>query len=415
MPSPIERFPVIFVPGIKASGLDDYYPIERETLWSAVVNKQYDRLAMHPDDLRFEAMEPAMVRASAPLSIVYKDIIEALRYELTPDDRKAVPVFAFGYDWRQDCFRSAAQLELMVEEALARTSLLPHYKGKAPTRVDIVAHSMGGIVAALYLAARGKKARVRRVVTVGTPFRGAVDAVSLLAMGMGNFWGEMSREREREAARSMSSVYQLLPWYEGAVASDVPEYRDLFKPEAWQRSIVQTLDLYRRRVSADIEGEALLALLLKNAAAVRDTLRKLDLAQALEEGRRGWLPIAGMSERTMVQVSVEREGRSPRFGEFRTGNENADTGDGTVPVRSAVPPFLGPEEVVCVRPQDFSFWEMKDRALSGVGGFHASLPLMNLVQRLTIRFLRPDYNGPVYGVPHPEAKQTRWPDWLGPA
>ena len=109
----VERLPVIFIPGIKASGLDDYYPIEREALWSAVVSKAYDRVAMHPDDLRFEALEPAMVRPSAPFSIVYRDFIEALRYELTPDDRKPVPVFAFGYDWRQDCFRSAAQLELM--------------------------------------------------------------------------------------------------------------------------------------------------------------------------------------------------------------------------------------------------------------------------------------------------------------
>lgn len=411
----VERLPVIFIPGIKASGLDDYYPIEREALWSAVVSKAYDRVAMHPDDLRFEALEPAMVRPSAPFSIVYRDFIEALRYELTPDDRKPVPVFAFGYDWRQDCFRSAAQLELMVEEALARTALLPHYKGKAPARVDLVAHSMGGIVAALYLAARGRKARVRRVVTIGTPFRGAVDAVSLLAMGMGNFWGDISREREREAARSMSSVYQLLPWYEDAIVSDHPEYLDLFKPEAWQRSIVQTLDTYRRRVSAEISGEALLALHLRNAAAVREALRKLELGQALEEGRAGWLPIAGIDESTMVRVGVAREGRSPRFTGFESRNEGVDTGDGTVPARSAVPPFLEPGHVVCVRPRDYSFWEVKDRMLSGAGGFHASLPLMNLVQRLTIRFLRPDYHGPVSGALHPLAQAPQWPQWLGRA
>src|SRR5687767_2426782 len=100
MANSVERLPVVFVPGLKASGLDDYYPIERETLWSSVVSKAYDRVAMHPDDLRFEALEPAMVRPTAPLPMVYRDIIEALRYELTPDDRKAVPVFAFGYDWR---------------------------------------------------------------------------------------------------------------------------------------------------------------------------------------------------------------------------------------------------------------------------------------------------------------------------
>lgn len=412
----IERAPVVVVPGIKASGLDDYYPPERETLWSAVLSKAYDRVAMHPDDLRFEAMEPAMVRPNAPFAIVYKDLVEALRYELATDPRKPVPVFAFGYDWRQDCFRSAAQLELMVEEALARTRLLPHYRKHPPARVDVVAHSMGGLVVALLLALRGKAARIRRVVTMGAPFGGAIDAVSLLAMGMANFWGEVSREREREAARSMSSVYQLLPWYETAVASEVPEYRDLYAVEAWQRSVVETLDAYRKRLSADITGEELLRALLGNAKAVRDALRGLDLAKALEEGRAGWLAIAGANVETMVAMSIERQGRSPRFVWSQPRNDwpGIDTGDGTVALRGAVAPFLDAGQVACVTPEDFSFWELKDRAIATAGGFHAALPVMNLVQRLAIRFLRADYRGPVWARPFPGAAATRWPEWLKP-
>ncbi len=192
--------PVIVVPGIKGSGLEDYYPIARQELWSAVLTKEYERVAMHPDDLRYEALEPAQVRASSPFAIAYKELVEALRYELTPDPRKPVPVFAFGYDWRQDCLLSAAQLGAMIEEVLARTRLLPHYRDEPPSHVDVVAHSMGGIVAGLLLAERGAKARIRRVVTLGAPLRGAIDACSMLAMGQGNFWGEVSRDAAEHGA-----------------------------------------------------------------------------------------------------------------------------------------------------------------------------------------------------------------------
>ena len=62
-----------------------------------------------------------------PFGIVYGDLIESLRHELTARADEPTPVFGFGYDWRQDCARSAAQLGPFIEEVLARTALLRHY------------------------------------------------------------------------------------------------------------------------------------------------------------------------------------------------------------------------------------------------------------------------------------------------
>lgn len=44
-------------------------------------------------------------------------------------------------------------------------------------QVDIVAHSMGGIVAALYVRELGGASRVRRIITLGTPWQGSRVAV----------------------------------------------------------------------------------------------------------------------------------------------------------------------------------------------------------------------------------------------
>ena len=48
--------PVIFVPGITASYLKDFYPLPPEVVWS-VLKKQYSRVSLNPDDLALR--EPA--------------------------------------------------------------------------------------------------------------------------------------------------------------------------------------------------------------------------------------------------------------------------------------------------------------------------------------------------------------------
>ena len=74
--------PVIVVPGIQASGLEDFYPIPPDELWSAIEHKEFERIALHPDNVIYEAVEPARVQPLGPLKIAYKDLVEALRHDL---------------------------------------------------------------------------------------------------------------------------------------------------------------------------------------------------------------------------------------------------------------------------------------------------------------------------------------------
>jgi hypothetical protein len=77
------------------------------------------------------------------------------------------------------------------------------------------------------------------------------------------------------------------------------------------------------------------------------------------------------------------------------------TGDNTVPYLGARTKFIPTEQVVCVTPGDFGFWEIKDRLLEKTG-LHASLPNMNLVQRLVVSHLKDQIYGDVWGRPAPD-------------
>lgn len=70
-----ESCPVIFVPGITATYLEDRDPLPPETIWSALT-KDYERAAPHPDDLRYEAREPAKAVPGQIYETAYKEFVE---------------------------------------------------------------------------------------------------------------------------------------------------------------------------------------------------------------------------------------------------------------------------------------------------------------------------------------------------
>lgn len=79
------------------------------------------------------------------------------------------------YDWRLKPATSAQSLARHVSTAIAATGV---------PRVDIYAHSMGGLVATSYMASLPASGNVvDRLVFVGTPFAGSVNAYYLMALG----------------------------------------------------------------------------------------------------------------------------------------------------------------------------------------------------------------------------------------
>lgn len=390
--------PVIVVPGITASKLRDTYAIDPETVWAALT-KEYDRLALHPDNLRYERDEPARVLPDQVFDIPYGELIKELRHDLSPHEDQPTPVYPFAYDWRQPLDATELQLEAFIAEVIERTKLMPRYDkaGYADDpKVDLIGHSMGGLLIAGYLQRTGKAARVGKVATLGSPFRGSFEAVLKVTTGLATLGSVDSSSREREVARLTPALYYLVPDIADAVLADPGLVTDLFDPAAWQPSILETLAEYIRLYGLDkadrkTQAETLFAGLLQQAHAYRDRVESLKLAKTnLSDA--DWLCIVGVHQVTRVRLHITTDRKGPLFDlrsedrmdgwEYEVTSERIYTGDGTVSYQGTQCAFIPVQRIVCVTPEDFGYWEVGDKLLLGSVGLHGMLPKMNLIHRL---------------------------------
>ena len=287
--------------------------------------------------------------------------------------------------------------------------------------VSLIGHSMGGLIIAGYIE-RYSGRRVDRVVTLGTPFQGSYEAILKVATGTSELGDDSGKTRERRMARMTPALYHLLPESVGLVSANGNIAVNFFDPDAWQPNVVQMIE---RQVDGwEVSGAQLFETMLNEARAHRERISGLALSEdrppppetvAMDD----WLAIVGVDSKTRVGLRVVRgEGDAPRF-DLRSAErcndwdsdvkgERRSTGDGTVPLAGAIPPFLDESRLVCVTPGDFGYWEIRDRTLAAVAGFHGLLPKMNMLHRLILRFLldRGDPYGSTWGRRVPGA--TGW-------
>ena len=416
--------PVIVVPGITATQLQDEYPIPAQLVWS-VLTRDYERVSMHPDDVRYEAREPARMRAGQPLEIAYRELVEELRHNLRQKEDQPVPVYLFGYDWRQPLEHTEQQLAAFIDEVIERTVLMRHYVKDgygSERRVNLVGHSMGGLVITGCLERQGRKARVAKVATLATPFCGSFEAIIQLATGTAALGAAAPSSREREAARVTPAVYHLLPTCPGLESNN----RRIYDPEIWQQSILDTLEEYVRLHAVStkdrkMQARELFAALLKAAEQHRDRIDSFRLSAAGLKNT-DWLCVAGVDAVTRVGVRIDFTRRGPQFfldsrdrkNEWDAPGTPAQrrlTGDGTVPLAGAIPKFLSEANLVCVRPADYGYWELQDRVTTRLAGFHGILPNMDMLHRLVVRHLtgRADRHRSTWGRPVPGVTQWQPP------
>lgn len=119
------------------------------------------------------------------------------------DDNQPSNFFEFPYDWRRDNRISANTLQNLIN------TRLNNWRQTSPTaKVIIIAHSMGGLVARYYLEVLGGWRDCRALITLGTPYSGAGQAVNYLANGHNIGFANLT-----DIVRSFTSVHQLMSTY----------------------------------------------------------------------------------------------------------------------------------------------------------------------------------------------------------
>ncbi|HSN50818.1 MAG TPA: hypothetical protein VLR52_06255, partial [Bacteroidales bacterium] len=209
------------------------------------------------------------------------------------------------------------------------------------------------------------------------------------------------------------ALYYLLPMFRRGLTIDPGVPDSIFDPGAWQSSITASIAEFIRLKglpSPDIEAEAaqIFQNLLLMAKTHGDMIHNFTLDQAGLDATR-WMAVVGVDSKTRVKLNIIlNDGRvdfSIESGDRDNQWDNEDpmmrrlTGDGTVPYEGAVPAFLKEENLICVTPDDYGYWEIQDKALSAIAGFHGILPNMNMLHRLIVRFLKnlDDNRGSTWG------------------
>ncbi len=266
--------PVIIVPGVLGSRLVDGRTGEEAWPGSTarLLTSGYADLALAIDPATLEPVDDGLVATAlfdrAAGQDFYGRVVEALEqaggYTAGRPGEPVAPGvahwYAFPYDWRQDNVVTVRRLDALIDQ-------IRRDHGDPELKVDVIAHSMGGLVVRYYerygtadvlddnafpVTGAGVR-KLRRIVLLGTPNQGSVSAVHSFLNG---YRVGLSRLKP-EAIATMPAMYQLFPhplvdWI--TTVDGRPLQRDVFDAGIWRRFEWSIHDRHVRRRMAEQPG-----------------------------------------------------------------------------------------------------------------------------------------------------------------
>ena len=281
-------------------------------------------------------------------------------------DPKEANYFEFPYDWRRDNRSSAQRLKELIEEKLP---VWRDYTNNPDAKVILFAHSMGGLVSRYYLEALEGSPDCKALVTFGTPHRGSLDAVGVLANGFKESFLDLT-----DAMRSFPSVYQLMPRYPAVKADGEWHYpKDLDLPGI-DRAMAEDAFKFHKEIEDAVNRHRTDATYLTDGYTL--------------------IPVVGVKQKTNQsaefangEVSIHRAPPDDIEEEYQEG------GDGTVPRVSAVPIEMSDEYRETFVPERHSSLQASPTILSD---------LWERIKQMQTKGLR-KVRGPKFGGSEPPA------------
>lgn len=171
--------PLIFVPGVGGSKLINNsgevwtnVPWLLTNIWDAELSvlrlNDQGTGPLYPSDPTYSSVEVGDIVRTEIIKDVYTSTVNYFTQTLNYEE--GVDFFVCPYDWRKHIPDIAAgglnkTLDKCIDYALA---LNPE-----ETKVDILAHSMGGLISRYYVSDPNRAEKVDHLVTIGTPYLGA--------------------------------------------------------------------------------------------------------------------------------------------------------------------------------------------------------------------------------------------------
>lgn len=247
--------PVVLVHGVLGAKLRDR--VSGKEIWPGSLARlafsEFRDLALEIDPatqrVRTDGAEAYKLFDAAAGQDFYGEIVRtlagpggyALGHPGQPSVGQRKRLYVFLYDWRRDNVDSVRALDAFIE-GIRRDHAEPDLK------VDLVAHSNGGLIARYYLRYGTRDVttgndfpisneganKVRRLVLLGTPNFGSVRTVMSLIEGAKVGF----RRIPPEVLATFPSIYQLFPhalnqWL--STSTGAPLDRDLYDIELWRR------------------------------------------------------------------------------------------------------------------------------------------------------------------------------------
>jgi pimeloyl-ACP methyl ester carboxylesterase len=332
--------PVIVIPGILGTELMN--PKTGETVWPSAFRTSQEGLPISPDlaanrdDLiPGKIIETVKLARVLPEVYVYRDLLVALRryagyrdgdWNNPAADGYQDTFYVFPYDWRQDNVSNAREL-------IRRIAQLKTKLQRPDLKFNIVAHSMGGLIAR-YAAMYGDAdlppgdgpiqptwqgaADISKIVMIGVPNEGSTDAFATLVEGYSITEGLRRRvpllnKLTAEDVVSAPAVFQLMPHARAVRFLDEnlqPLIVDLYNQQVWKQygwSVIYSSPDFRRQHASDLD--AYLTATLQRARRFHEALD----AMRPEDAPVTLLAIGGDCEETLSSPVILRDQKRNRW------------------------------------------------------------------------------------------------------